>query len=149
MEFKTVSGRVEVNPIRDGNMFHHENIILDIGQELWMTIDSRRFKVHATKVRDDWWVHVLGHTLRLEMIEPGASGMDDEGGLTAPMPGKILEVLVEEGQRVSSGDPLMIMEAMKMEHRIVASHDGIVDKIHYSAGEQVNQGAELLSLSDE
>ena len=54
----------------------------------------------------------------------GASSADDEGGLTAPMPGKILEVHVAEGQSVASGDILMVMEAMKMEHKIVASSDG-------------------------
>ena len=72
----------------------------------------------------------------------------DEGGLTAPMPGKILEVHVREGQSVSSGDVLMVMEAMKMEHKIVASSDGKVDSINFKEGDQVPQGAELLSISE-
>ena len=61
---------------------------------------------------------------QFEVVEAGASSADDEGGLTAPMPGKILEVHVSEGQSVTSGDILMVMEAMKMEHKIVASSDG-------------------------
>ena len=73
-----------------------------------------------------WWVHAEGHTFKLERIEPGASDAEDGGGLTAPMPGKVLEVLVSEGQSVSAGTTLMVLEAMKMEHRIVAASDGTV-----------------------
>ena len=62
------------------------------------------------------------------------------------MPGKILEVHVSEGQSVTSGDVLMVMEAMKMEHKIVASNDGKVSSIHFKEGDQVPQGAELLTL---
>ena len=53
-----------------------------------------------------------------------------------------------EGQSVASGDILMVMEAMKMEHKIVASSDGNVESIHFKEGDQVPQGAELLTLSD-
>jgi biotin carboxyl carrier protein len=62
------------------------------------------------------------------------------------MPGKILEVHVSEGQSVTSGDVLMVMEAMKMEHKIVASSDGKVASIHFKEGDQVPQGAELLTI---
>ena len=62
------------------------------------------------------------------------------------MPGKVLEVLVSEGDTVEAGTPLMVLEAMKMEHRIVASADGTVTSIHFAAGDQVAQGAVLLEL---
>ena len=87
-----------------------------------------------------------GRTYKWERIEPGSAGNEDEGGLVAPMPGKVLEVLVSEGDTVEAGAPLMVLEAMKMEHRIVASHDGTVTSIHFSAGDQVAQGATLLDL---
>ncbi len=61
---------------------------------LWLEINGRKQKAVATKVGDVWWVHVNGHTMQFEVIEPGASSADDEGGLSAPMPGKILEVHV-------------------------------------------------------
>ena len=86
--------------------------------------------------------------MQFEVIEPGASSADDEGGLSAPMPGKILEVHVSVGQSVKSGDVLMVMEAMKMEHKIVAGSDGVVEAIHFAEGDQVPQGAELLSLGE-
>ena len=148
MEFKTSEGRIEINPTRDGDSFIHEGIIVHTGGNLWLEIDGRKHKAVATKVGDVWWVHVLGHTLQFEVVEPGASSSDDEGGLTAPMPGKILEVHVSVGQTVSSGDVLMVMEAMKMEHKIVAGSDGVVETILFKEGDQVPQGAELLTISE-
>ena len=148
MEFKTSEGRTEIHPTRDGASFIHEGIIVHTGENLWLEIDGRKHKSVATKVGDVWWVHVLGHTLQFEVVEPGASSSDDEGGLTAPMPGKILEVHVSVGQTVSSGDVLMVMEAMKMEHKIVAGSDGVVETILFKEGDQVPQGAELLTISE-
>ena len=137
MEFKTSNGRIEINPSRDGDSFIHDGMILHTGENLWLEIDGRKHKAVATKVGDVWWVHVLGHTLQFEVVEAGASSADNDGGLTAPMPGKILEVHVSEGQNVVSGDILMVMEAMKMEHKIVASNDGKVESIHFKEGDQV------------
>ena len=64
------------------------------------------------------------------------------------MPGKVLDVLVKTGQEVQAGTPLMVLEAMKMEHRIVAAKDGVVAAIHFEAGDQVTQGAVLLELNE-
>lgn len=104
---------------------------------------------HVAKVSDTWWIHYDGHTFQLEMVEPGSSGLNDEANLTAPMPGKVLEVFVKQGDEVTEGQTLMILEAMKMEHKIVANHDGIVTALNFSAGDQVEQGNELLEISSE
>ncbi|MGB6054423.1 MAG: biotin/lipoyl-containing protein, partial [Burkholderiaceae bacterium] len=70
-----------------------------------------------------------------------------EGGrLTAPMPGKIVALLVEAGAKVDKGTPLLIMEAMKMEHTISAPADGSVEELLYAVGDQVAEGAQLLSF---
>ena len=148
MEFKTSEGRIEIDAKRDGSSFSLEGMKIHTGEELWLEINGRKQKAVATKVGDVWWVHVNGHTMQFEVIEPGASSADDEGGLSAPMPGKILEVHVSVGQSVKSGDVLMVMEAMKMEHKIVAGSDGVVEGIHFAEGDQVPQGAELLSLRE-
>ena len=148
MEFKTSEGRIEIDAKRDGSSFSLEGMKIHTGEELWLEINGRKQKAVATKVGDVWWVHVNGHTMQFEVIEPGASSADDEGGLSAPMPGKILEVHVSVGQSVKSGDVLMVMEAMKMEHKIVAGSDGVVEAIHFAEGDQVPQGAELLSLGE-
>ena len=76
-----------------------------------------------------------------------AGQAEAEGGrLTAPMPGKIVAVLVGKGDTVEKGAPLLIMEAMKMEHTIAAPHAGIVDDVLYAVGDQVAEGAQLLSF---
>ena len=101
------------------------------------------------KVGDRWWIHLDGNVVVFDVIEPGAStSSGNEGELTAPMPGKVLEVLVPEGAKVSEGQPLMVLEAMKMEHRILADRNGVISSIHYSQGEQVDAGAVLLDLEE-
>ena len=71
-----------------------------------------------------------------------------EGGrLTAPMPGKVVSFAVKAGDAVKKGQPLAVMEAMKMEHTIAAPADGTVAELLYAPGDQVNEGAELLKLS--
>ena len=69
------------------------------------------------------------------------------GRLTAPMPGKVVTVQVAPGARVARGAPLLVLEAMKMEHTIVAPGDGQVTEIHYAAGDLVEEGVELLTLT--
>jgi 3-methylcrotonyl-CoA carboxylase alpha subunit len=66
--------------------------------------------------------------------------------LTAPMPGRVLAVLVEPGARVRRGEPLLVLEAMKMEHTIAAPADGVVREVHFKAGQQVEEGARLMSM---
>jgi 3-methylcrotonyl-CoA carboxylase alpha subunit len=68
------------------------------------------------------------------------------GRLTAPMPGKVVAVMVEAGQTVKKGEPLVIMEAMKMEHTIAAPGDGLVEEVLYAVGDQVADGAPLLAF---
>ena len=67
-----------------------------------------------------------------------------EGRLTAPMPGKVIAVLVEAGAVVEKGTPLIVMEAMKMEHTIGAPTAGTVTEVLYAVGDQVADGAQLL-----
>ncbi len=70
-----------------------------------------------------------------------------EGGrLTAPMPGKVVSFAVKAGDAVTKGQPLAVMEAMKMEHTIAAPADGVVQELLYAPGDQVAEGAELLKL---
>ena len=68
------------------------------------------------------------------------------GSLAAPMPGRVIKLFVQAGARVKKGAPLLILEAMKMEHTITAPADGTVKEIHYAAGEQVLEGAELIKV---
>jgi 3-methylcrotonyl-CoA carboxylase alpha subunit len=65
------------------------------------------------------------------------------------MPGKIVAFLVQAGQKVEKGAPLLIMEAMKMEHTIAAPADGVVDELLFATGDQVSDGAQLLVFTPE
>ncbi|NWG46581.1 MAG: ATP-grasp domain-containing protein [Alphaproteobacteria bacterium] len=69
-----------------------------------------------------------------------------EGSLTAPMPGRVLAVKVEPDRTVEAGDPLLVLEAMKMEHVIRAPHAGTVRAVHFVAGDQVKEGDQLVDL---
>jgi len=74
---------------------------------------------------------------------------DSHGGLTAPMNGTMVSVLVNAGENVSKDQSLVIMEAMKMEHTIKAPSDGIINEIFFQAGDMVDGGAELLAFSEQ
>jgi len=87
---------------------------------------------------------------RLSYIDPLQPKIEFDatgGRLTAPMPGKIIEVTAQPGQRVRRGEALLVLEAMKMEHTIVAPADGIVDSVHFSPGDLVEEGAALIAFS--
>lgn len=71
------------------------------------------------------------------------------GGLVSPMPGKILQIFVKVGDEVKAGDPLMVMEAMKMEHTIKASASGTVARLDLKEGDLVDGGVSLCSLYEE
>ncbi|MDW8213432.1 MAG: acetyl-CoA carboxylase biotin carboxylase subunit [Roseiflexaceae bacterium] len=85
----------------------------------------------------------------LELERLGAAGHShSRAGLEAPMPGTIARILVREGDRVSAHQPLVVLEAMKMEHIVAAPHDGIVLRLPYAAGALVAKGATLVELEE-
>ena len=76
-----------------------------------------------------------------------AGETEAEGGrLTAPMPGKVVVIHVRKGDSVAVGAPLLVMEAMKMEHTISAPAAGIIEELLYDVGDQATDGALLLTL---
>ena len=85
--------------------------------------------------------------VHLDRLAHAGEAAEDAGRLTAPMPGKVIAVLVEAGAAVRRGQALLVMEAMKMEHTITAPADGRVDAIHYRVGEQVAEGAALVAIA--
>ena len=78
-----------------------------------------------------------------------ANNDDNHGGLTAPMNGTMVSVLVKAGDSVNKDQPLVILEAMKMEHTIKAPSDGIINEVFFQAGDMVDGGAELLAFSEQ
>jgi 3-methylcrotonyl-CoA carboxylase alpha subunit len=84
--------------------------------------------------------------LAIDLLAHAGETHSETGRLTAPMPGKVLSFAVKAGDKVSKGQALAVMEAMKMEHTIVAPGDGVVAEVLFAPGDQVVEGAELLTL---
>jgi biotin carboxyl carrier protein len=106
--------------------------------------------VRIVRAGKDHHVAVGGQTYVLAPEATGAaaasSGTLANPQIIAPMPGKVLQVLVTEGQQVAEGDGLLILEAMKMENRIVAEADGTVKKVNVSVGQMVDGGMLMMEL---
>ena len=116
--------------------------------------DLAGVRIKATIVRNGATLVIMsqGKSHLLTIHDPYAVGDQSEsaaGRLTAPMPGKVVAIMVEAGVRVERGAALMVMEAMKMEHTINAPCDGSVTEFHYPVGAVVNEGAELLDFNVE
>jgi 3-methylcrotonyl-CoA carboxylase alpha subunit len=130
----------------DGREYSLEGEPLPDGR-LLLRLDGRAFKARAVRDGSDWHVLCDGEYRRLSLAGLAAQEEDaSAGSLAAPMSGKVVKVLTQAGARVSKGDALLILEAMKMEHTIAAPKDGVVKEINYGAGEQVPEGAELIAL---
>jgi geranyl-CoA carboxylase alpha subunit len=118
--------------------------------DLQLSLDGQRQKLTVIAgANDDYWVHSLDGTFRLVWQNPlplPKAATAAEGSLKAPMTGQVVKLSVEIGQQVEKGQVLLIMEAMKMEHRIQAPYSGIVEAIRYKVGESVQQDAVLLAL---
>jgi len=120
-------------------------------------LGEHRFDVQLGDTRGTLTVYLRGE--RYSVFAPGGSAVLTEvdalahagdhaeaGGLTAPMPGKVIAYLAKAGDKVHQGQALAVMEAMKMEHTITAPRDGVVQALLYAAGDQVAEGGELLRL---
>ena len=111
-------------------------------------VGSHRFFAQVTRADDQILINMpfgdLDAVIVPRFIEPGNE--IPEGGLVAPMPGKVIEVRVKKGDKVKAGDTLIIIEAMKMEHSIKATENGKVTKLMVSLNQQVDNGATLLVL---
>ncbi len=141
---------------------HDGATTMQIGEQRWALqtrlLPDGRHDVQLGDTRHTLTVYLRGD--RYSVFAPQGSavitladplaqaGEAAEGGrLTAPMPGKLISFLAKAGDAVSRGQPLAVMEAMKMEHTISAPHDGKVEELLFAAGDQVTEGAELLRLS--
>ncbi|MFW5748819.1 MAG: biotin/lipoyl-containing protein, partial [Chloroflexota bacterium] len=119
---------------------------------LTLVIDGHRQHFTLANDGDRWWVHTDGHTHTLDwqtpLPLPGQTAAA-AGSLRAPMPGQVIRVEVSAGQHVQQGALLLVLEAMKMEHRIEAPYDGVVGSVHYGVGDTVQADAALLEIEPE
>lgn len=105
---------------------------------------------HLALRREDtlyfYWEGELHTVTRFDPVLAVGSGHDSQGGLSAPMNGSVVRILVVPGQAVAAGTALVVLEAMKMEHSLRAPHDGVVKSLFCQEGEMVNEGSVLVAL---
>ena len=117
--------------------------------DLHAVIAGRKVSATVTRYAANLEVFLGGEHLRLRSEDhdrPSARTQPLPGQLAAPMPGRVISVLVAQGEPVERGQPVMVIEAMKMEHTIRAPADGVVAQVSFVEGELVEEGAELLAI---
>ncbi len=122
------------------------------GRLLRAEIDGQRLAATVIAAGERRHVFLHGHVWAFTAVDPlfhAGSGGGHEGQLVAPMPGKVIALLAAPGSTVAKGEPLLILEAMKMEHTIAAPAAGIVKSFRYAVGDQVADGAELVEFEIE
>ena len=127
------------SPVRELRCLRRE------GQELLLELDGHQRRFRISQSGAQYVVLVDGEQLDLRELPrfPEKQEAVIQGGCTAPMPAKVVKVLVQNGDAVSLGDSLIVLEAMKMEHLIKADAEGLVGDLQVQEGDQV-QGGELL-----
>ncbi|RMD01994.1 acetyl/propionyl/methylcrotonyl-CoA carboxylase subunit alpha [Aquitalea palustris] len=119
------------------------------GRQLQATLDGLVLCASVVRLDLQRLLFVQGERLQLEWVDPYAVTEDTVHGVThlkAPMPGRVVTLLAKAGQTVRQGEPLLILEAMKMEHTIHAPADGVLRGFYFAAGEQVCDGDELVDF---
>ena len=107
--------------------------------------------IYAQKVNGALWFHVDGQTHQYidpSQVTASSSKEVNVDLIKAPMPGKVIKVSVKTGDKVKTGDVLVIMEAMKMEYKLQAGRDGAVT-LHCVEGDVVNLGQDLVIFNEE
>jgi 3-methylcrotonyl-CoA carboxylase alpha subunit len=122
--------------------------VTQIGAGIYRVDDEARvWTVAIAGPPENRWVWVDGTVARVDPPPSGRSrGRTASDELSAPMPATVAKVLVQSGARVSRGDTLLMLEAMKMELPIRAPRDGVITAVHCQQGELVQPGTPLLEL---
>jgi 3-methylcrotonyl-CoA carboxylase alpha subunit len=127
-----------------------ELVVTPIGNGAYRVTDGTRSEIaYAAGPPAERWVFLNGQVYVFDLTRRSAAGArrrGDEHALAAPMPATVATITVDAGQRVSKGDVLIVLEAMKMELSIKAPRDGVVSTIACRPGELVQPGVPLLEL---
>jgi 3-methylcrotonyl-CoA carboxylase alpha subunit len=143
---------------------HGGETLLAVGEQRWpfdaTALGDDRHDVTLGEQRHRLSVYAHGERISVFALQGSAvaqehdpiahagEGAVEGGRLTAPMPGRVIAFLARVGDAVKLGQPLAVMEAMKMEHTISAPRDGTVAELLHAVGDQVSEGGELLRLAD-
>lgn len=134
------------NKTVQAELLHSEN------GKLELLIDGKRLTAYVSSDNTRRWVTVNGQTFVLSKSsgtrKSGHGHHHAAGELTAPMPGQVRAVNVSEGEVVTKGQTLLVLEAMKMEIRVHAPQDGVVKKLFVKQGQTVEREQILIDLED-
>lgn len=151
-EFEVQARRegVQLHAVIDGSASNWMITRVGGGEFVIIPADGNGPASRVFTVRDGatWWVHLDGRTYRLDAVLDAGSGGGPAGGLTAPIPATVVEVLVQTGDPVAADDVLLVLSAMKMQLEIRAPHAGTVANLSLQAGDQVDGGQQLLTISE-
>ncbi|HHX8434120.1 TPA: acetyl/propionyl/methylcrotonyl-CoA carboxylase subunit alpha [Vibrio diabolicus] len=127
----------------------HQVILLESESQFIVDIDSVRYTFNALNDEQKTTLFYLGQqrTFAHQPNFDSAKDVGDELSPTAPLNGVISAVMVNKGDKVAAGDPLLVLEAMKMEYTITAPVAAIIDEVFYQHGDQVQHGSILLHLA--
>jgi len=149
------SEQTEIDLERDGATFRSGERTVEIvamgADELEARVDGRLFVIPYAIQGSSVSFSYDGEIYFADVADKGARARarHRDHSTSAPMPGMILKILVRPGDVVVKSAPLLILEAMKMEHQIVAPRDGTIATINCAEGELVQPGVELVTLKDE
>ena len=154
-KYKDQEINVEYRAKRDGSFAIHNSSIAFVYEcyenGIDLEFDGRRHFSKVTIHKNLLLVHMPFGDILLEIIPrfvvPGVEVQ--AGGLVAPMPGKVIDLKVKKGSKVKSGETLVILEAMKMEHSIKATEDGVISELFIASNDQVENGALLMVLDSD
>jgi acetyl/propionyl-CoA carboxylase alpha subunit len=130
----------------------HQAALRPAGDASQLTFGTRTEPIWTVLDGDTVWVHAFGRAWELSLVDPverALAGGASEDTTTAPMPGTVITVAVQAGQEVIAGEPLVVIESMKMQSEIVAMRDGVVEKVFLAVGDTFDRGAPLVALASE
>lgn len=120
-----------------------------------LRIDGAHHEVAVRQVRDAYWVSTPTSAGAVSVTDPlthlaaqshGGKGGRRNAKVTAYMPGRVVSLLAQEGEAVTTGQGIVVLEAMKMQNEIRAEHDGTISRIHVQPGQAVEGGDPLFEL---
>jgi len=156
ISFQSGSEEISISYKSDRNGFFNINNDIKAKVIEWNTygvdieIENTRFFSKITRSNETLVIHgPWGDILFKIMPRFKSIGQEvKDGGLIAPMPGKVIDLMVEVGSKIKKGDTLVVLEAMKMEHAIKAIEDGVIDELFIKNNDQVENGALLMVIKN-
>jgi 3-methylcrotonyl-CoA carboxylase alpha subunit len=135
----------------NGKFYQAYEVCITSDNDVSATIDGNHLQAKINLHEEEIQITFGDQVHYLRQAELNGHGTEAESGpahLTAPMPGRVVSVMVAINESVMAGQPLLILEAMKMEHTIRAPHEGIVEYLPFSSGDFCEEGVELVRLRE-